>query len=85
VFGVLTPVATGLAALVFLLMVWVTRFISLGSIAATVALPPAAWLTGAPAAVVGSAAGTAALILFRHRGNIRRLRAGTERRLGVRA
>ena len=42
-------------------------------------------LTGAPAAVVGSAAGTAALILFRHRSNIQRLRAGTERRLGVRA
>ena len=85
VFGVLTPIATGVAALVFLIMVSITRFISLGSIAATVALPPAAWLTGAPAAVVGSAAGTAALILFRHRSNIRRLRAGPERRLGVRA
>jgi glycerol-3-phosphate acyltransferase PlsY len=61
--------------------VWLTRYVSLGSIAASVALPPAAWLVGAPAAVVGAAGGTAALILFRHRANLRRLVAGTERRM----
>jgi len=82
VFAVLAPLATGLAAVLFLLTVWTTRYVSLGSIAATVALPPVAWLVGAPVAVVGAAAGTAALILFRHRANLRRLRAGTERRLG---
>jgi len=82
VFAVLAPLATGLAAVLFLLTVWTTRYVSLGSIAATVALPPVAWLVGAPVAVVGAAAGIAALILFRHRANLRRLRAGTERRLG---
>ena len=35
--------------------------------------------------VVAAAAGTGALILFRHRENFRRLRAGTERRMGRRA
>ena len=85
VFVVLTPIATGLAFALFLAVVGATRYISLGSIAATLALPPAAWMTGEPAAVVSAAAGTGALILFRHRGNIRRLRAGTERRMGVRA
>jgi glycerol-3-phosphate acyltransferase PlsY len=30
---------------------------------------------------VGAAGGSAALILFRHRTNLRRLRAGTERRM----
>jgi glycerol-3-phosphate acyltransferase PlsY len=85
VFAVLTPVATAAAALLFVLIVWATRYVSLGSIAATLALPPAAWLTGEPRAVVIAAAGTGALILFRHRGNIRRLRAGTERRVGARA
>ena len=85
VFVVLTPIATGLAFALFLAVVWATRYISLGSIAATLALPPAAWMTGEPAAIVSAAAGTGALILFRHRGNIRRLRAGTERRMGVRA
>jgi glycerol-3-phosphate acyltransferase PlsY len=85
VFGVLTPLATALAAGLFLVIVWVTRYVSLGSIAATVALPPAAWMTGEPKAVVFAAAGSGALILFRHRGNIRRLREGTERRMGARA
>jgi glycerol-3-phosphate acyltransferase PlsY len=65
----------------FLVIVWTTRYVSLGSVAATLALPPAAWLTGAPGAVVGAAAGTAGLILFRHRANLYRLRSGTERRL----
>ena len=85
VFAVLTPMATALAAALFLIIVALTRYISLGSIAATVALPPAAWVTGEPVAVVVAAAGSGALILFRHRGNIRRLREGTERRMGVRA
>jgi glycerol-3-phosphate acyltransferase PlsY len=85
VFAVLTPLATAVASLLFLLIVWTTRYVSLGSIAATLALPPTAWLTGEPVAVVVVAAGTGVLILFRHRGNIRRLVAGTERRMGMRA
>ena len=84
VFAVLTPIATALAAGLFLVIVWLTRYVSLGSIAATLALPPAAWITGEPIAVVLAAAGSGGLILFRHRGNIRRLREGTERRMGVR-
>ena len=84
VFAVLSPIATALAAGLFLVIVWLTRYVSLGSIAATLALPPAAWITGEPIAVVLAAAGSGGLILFRHRGNIRRLRHGTERRMGVR-
>jgi acyl phosphate:glycerol-3-phosphate acyltransferase len=85
VFVVLTPIATGVAAMLFLVIVSATRYVSLGSIAASLALPPAAWATGEPIAVVIAAAASAALILFRHRGNIRRLREGTERRMGARA
>ena len=85
VFGVLAPLATAVAAALFLVTVWTTRYVSLGSIAATVALPPIAWLSGAPGAVVAAATGTGCLILFRHRANLRRLLAGTERRVGVRA
>jgi len=81
VFTVLAPFATALAAGLFVLTVWATRYVSLGSIAASVALPPAAWLTGAPGPIVGAAGGSAALILFRHRANLYRLRAGTERRM----
>ena len=81
VFAILTPAATAIALTLFFLIVWATRYVSLGSVAATLALPPAAWLTGAPAAVVAAAAGSSGLILFRHRANLRRLRTGTERRV----
>jgi acyl phosphate:glycerol-3-phosphate acyltransferase len=84
VFTMLSPGATGAAAVLFLLVAWITRYISLASIAATVALPPAAWIFGSPLPVVFVAAGTAVLILFRHRTNWHRLRSGTERRVGVR-
>jgi glycerol-3-phosphate acyltransferase PlsY len=83
VFAVLTPLATVVACALFVAIVRTTRYISAGSLAATIALPPAAWLSGAPAAVVATAVGTAVLIVFRHRANIRRLRSGTERRVGV--
>lgn len=83
-FSVLAPLATGIAAVLFLVIVWATRYVSLGSIAATIALPPVAWWAGAPRGVVGTAAATAGLIVFRHRANLRRLRLGTERRMGTR-
>jgi glycerol-3-phosphate acyltransferase PlsY len=83
VFTVLAPAATAIAAALFLVTVWLTRYVSLGSVAATLALPPAAWLAGAPRAVVFVAAGTGALIVFRHRANLRRLLSGTERRMGA--
>jgi len=82
-FSLLTPIGTGVAAALFLITVSVTRYISLGSIAATVALPPVAWWSGAPPVVVLAATATAALILFRHRANLKRLYAGTERKMGM--
>jgi acyl phosphate:glycerol-3-phosphate acyltransferase len=85
VFSVLAPAATAIAGFLFLVTVWSTRYVSLGSVAATVALPPVAWLAGAPATVVLAAGGTGILILFRHRANLRRLLAGTERRMGQQA
>jgi glycerol-3-phosphate acyltransferase PlsY len=85
VFTLLSPAAAAAAAVLFLLTAWVTRYVSLASIAATVALPPAAWILGSPMPVVLVAIGSAILILFRHRANWSRLRAGTERRVGARA
>jgi glycerol-3-phosphate acyltransferase PlsY len=85
VFTILTPAATAAAATIFLVIAWVTRYISLASISATCALPPMAWVFGAPTAVVMTAGGTAMLILFRHRSNWARLRMGTERQMGARA
>src|SRR5688500_5463502 len=85
VFTMLSPGATALAAGLFLVIAWITRYVSLASMAASLALPPAAWILGSPLPVVLAAAGAAVLILFRHRANWHRLRAGTERRMGARA
>ncbi|MGE5245100.1 MAG: glycerol-3-phosphate 1-O-acyltransferase PlsY [Betaproteobacteria bacterium] len=85
VFSVLTPAALPWAAAIFFITVWVTKYISLGSVLAIAALPAIAYGTGSAEPAVFAAAGTAALIVFRHRSNLARLRTGTERRIGARA
>ena len=84
VFLVLTPVAMAPAVALFVLTVWLTRFVSLGSLVGTVALGPIAASLGAPGPVVFAAFASALLIVFRHRSNIMRLMSGTERRVGER-
>ena len=81
-FAVLAPAASLVAAVVFVLIVWMTRYVSLGSMAAALALAPVAYVTASPFAVVVSALVVAVLVLFRHTSNVRRLYAGRERRLG---
>ena len=85
VFSVLTPMAVPPALTIFLGTAWLTKYISLGSVLASLALPPLAYATGSPSAAVAAAGAAAALIIFRHRSNVARLRAGTERRMGARA
>jgi glycerol-3-phosphate acyltransferase PlsY len=85
VFSVLTPLAVPPALGIFALSVWMTRYISLGSMLASVALPPIAYAIGSPAPAVAAACVASAIIVFRHRSNLRRLRTGTERRIGARA
>lgn len=87
--GTLAPWALLVSAAIFAVVVTTTRFVSLASICAVVALPTALWLgqragwpARAPEETVLAAALVAGLIVLKHRGNIRRLRAGTERRLG---
>ena len=81
-FAILAPPATIAAAIVFVTSVIMTRVVSFGSVAATLTLPPAAWIAGAPTSVLVAASGIASLILFRHRANVRRIARGTERRFG---
>src|SRR5258706_3548261 len=85
VFSVLTPMAIAPTLAIFLGTVWLTKYISLGSVLASLALPPLAYATGSPSAAVAAAGAAAALIIFRHRSKVARLRAGTERRVGGRA
>ncbi len=84
VFGVLAPLPTVVAAVVFVCTVWWTRYVSLGSLVASAALAPLAYLARVPLSTVVGAVCAALLIFERHRGNLSRLRAGTERRFGQR-
>jgi glycerol-3-phosphate acyltransferase PlsY len=82
VFLGLAPLAVLCALPVFVLVVWLTRYVSLGSITAAALLPLFVWVTGGKqtplltAAVLGGA-----LIVLMHRANIGRLLSGTESKL----
>jgi glycerol-3-phosphate acyltransferase PlsY len=80
----LAPLATLAALPVFLAVAATTRFVSLASLLSAACVPFGAWALGAPGASVIGALGVAGIVIVRHRENIARLRAGTERRLGER-
>lgn len=80
-----TPWAILPAVLVFAALVASLRFVSLGSVCAVLGLPVAVLLLGYPLPLVGAASVVALIIIARHRENIQRLLAGTERRFGERA
>jgi glycerol-3-phosphate acyltransferase PlsY len=83
VFAVLAPGALAVAAGAFVAAVWTTRYISVGSlVAAGTLLTVIAMTAAAPLTLTTAAA--AAMVVHRHRGNLARLRAGTERRIGLR-
>ncbi len=81
-FAVLAPIAFAIAASVFVVAVVITRIVSVASLIASLTLAVATAATGSPRVVIVGAAIGAALIVYRHRGNLWRLAAGTERRVG---
>ena len=88
IFVILAPVALLCAGVLFVALVSLTRYVSLGSITAAATLPLFLWLQSVfvepvadlrpmlTATVMG-----ALLIIFAHRGNIGRLARGTEARI----
>ncbi len=84
VFLVLAPLAVGAAAILFFVTVFLTRYISLGSIIASLSVPLLIWLESLirpvndPKALVVTTLIGALLIVYAHRGNIHRLMSGTE-------
>ncbi len=83
-FAVLEPVAALVALPVFLLVVATTQLASLGSVLGASSLALATLVFRGPDPVAISAVATAALIVLRHRSNLQRILAGTERRLDAR-
>ena len=82
----LWPVAGLVATIVGLLLIAITRYVSLGSVTATLvgcAVLAVACLAGAaPMGLLWFAAIGCAFVVGRHRGNIERLLKGEERKLG---
>ena len=85
--GVLTALVPW--ALLIILSVWIvlfaiTRYVSIGSLAASATLPFATWLTTHDWTLTAVTGAMGALAIFKHKGNIQRLMNGTEPRFGAR-
>ena len=87
VFLMLAPISVALAAVIFALVVWRTRYVSLGSMLAAAAIPVFVLVQhrfGRPVEalvpMMSAAIAGAVLIVFAHRENIRRLIDGNENR-----
>ena len=79
----LAPWAFLAALAVWALLVRATGYVSLGSIVAALALPPAVWLLQPERrSLIWIFGLLAALVVVTHRANLRRLLAGTESRFG---
>jgi acyl phosphate:glycerol-3-phosphate acyltransferase len=75
----LTPLPLLAVLILFVAVVVATRYISLGSIVAAGSFPFAVWLIlHPPAPVLIAAFVSGAFIVYRHRANIERIRAGNE-------
>ena len=82
VYFALAPEAAGIALGAWIVVFALSRYVSVASIAAAVALPTAVWLTKDSVflGIVTTALGL--LAIYKHKGNIQRLLNGTEQRIG---
>ncbi|MCZ2080566.1 MAG: glycerol-3-phosphate 1-O-acyltransferase PlsY [Bryobacteraceae bacterium] len=75
----LTPLPLAAVLVVFIVSVAVTRYISVGSVLAGGSFPLAVWIIlHPPASLLAAALLAGAFIVWRHKSNIERLRAGKE-------
>ena len=84
-FAPVLPLASLLAVATFALVLALTRYVSAGSIAGTLALSALLFVLGAPPPVARVGALLALLIVAKHKDNIARLARGGERRFSTRA
>jgi glycerol-3-phosphate acyltransferase PlsY len=75
----LAPRAMAAEVVVFIVVVAWTRYISLGSIVGAATIPLAVWLIQqAPLPVIVASSIGGVFIIYKHSGNVRRIRAGSE-------
>lgn len=74
-----TPLALAVIMVIFVIVVAFSKYISLGSIVSALVFPFAVWFTShPPAPILAASILAAALVIYRHKGNISRLRTGKE-------
>lgn len=79
-FAYLAPLPMLAVILLFVAVTWRTRYLSLGSVIAAGLLPLACWMILHPDwPVLAVSVGAAVLVVYRHLGNLDRIRQGTER------
>jgi glycerol-3-phosphate acyltransferase PlsY len=84
----LYPLAAVICLVIFVAVVYLTRYVSVGSMVAALSLPVVLWLmqvffnNEVPDALFQFSILVGVLIVFTHRKNIRRLIEGTENRFG---
>lgn len=78
--GLMPLVGAGLVV-IWLVLVLVTRYVSLASIVAALALVPLALVVGEPRLYVAVGGVMSVLVIYRHRGNVQRLLRGQELRI----
>jgi len=78
---ILLPRAALAALVVFLMVTWLWRYVSLASITAVLTLPILTLVSAYPPVYVGLTSVFALCVVFRHRSNIRSLLQGKERKI----
>ena len=82
VYFALAPWAVTIALGAWILAVLVTRYVSVGSIAASIALPSAVWVMSDSLLLKIATTALGIMAILKHKKNINRLMEGTESRLG---
>ena len=83
VYLALAPWALLVALVVFIIALALTRYASVGSVSAAVALPITVWVMTPQNLLLGIVTTALGLLaIYKHKSNIQRLMAGTENRLG---
>ena len=81
VITMLMPKVTLVVFIVWFIIVYLTKYVSLGSIVAAALVPVMAWLFGNPAEYVIFGVIAAVFVIYRHKTNIERLMNGTESKI----
>ena len=80
VFLALAPIAVGIALMAWIIAFATSRYVSIASIVAALALPAAVWFTQPNLALRLIAVALGLLAIYKHKANIQRLLNGTENR-----